>query len=157
MKSCEPLAFFADRNASICAEPIHTQIILIALEFLDFINSKRDGASVWFETLFDQGIYANSKFVIWIALLQTRGKLRSYDQARDAQWLLRTTLYNRSGFNKSPYNLAGGCLAFPIHGLHTRELLLSVQILRKEFVTVRFVLEFGHDLWCSIGQEKYSV
>ncbi len=80
MKSCEPFAFFADRNASICAEPIHTQVVLVAVGFLDFIDSKRDGASIWLETLVDQGIDADSKSVIWITLLLTRGKLRSYDQ-----------------------------------------------------------------------------
>ncbi len=81
MKCREPFAFLADRNAPICAEPIHAQVIFVAAKFLDFINSKRDGATVWFETLVDQGVHTNPKSVIWIALLLTRGKLGSYDQA----------------------------------------------------------------------------
>ena len=81
MKSCKPFAFFADRNAPICAEPIHTQVILVAVQFLDFVDSERDGASVRFETFVDQGVYTDSKSVIWITLLLTWGKLGSYDQA----------------------------------------------------------------------------
>ncbi len=76
------------------------------MELLDFINSKRDGGSIWFKALVvvDQGVHANPKSVIWIAFLLPRGKLRSYDQARDAQWLLRTTFNHRVGLDKSPYN-----------------------------------------------------
>ena len=32
-----------------------------------------------------------------------------------------------------------------------------MQIFGKEFVTVRLVLEFGHDLWCPIAQGKDTV
>ncbi len=39
----------------------------------------------------------------------------------------------------------------PSQFLNARELLLSVQILRKDLITVRFVLELGHDLWRSIA------
>ena len=88
MKSCKPLAFFADRNAPIRAEPIHTQVILVAVQFLDSVDSERDGASVRFETFVDQGVHTDSQSVIWITRLLTWGKLGSYDQARDAQWLL---------------------------------------------------------------------
>jgi hypothetical protein len=56
------------------------------------------------ETLVDQGVYANSESVIWATLFLNRDKLRSYDQARDAQWLLRTTFDHRGGFDKSSYN-----------------------------------------------------
>jgi hypothetical protein len=51
------------------------------VQLFDFINSKRDGASVWFETLVDQSVHANSKSVVRIALLLTGSKLGGYDQS----------------------------------------------------------------------------
>ena len=80
VKSCEPFAFLADRNAPICAESVNSQVILVAVQLLDFIYSKRDGASIWLETLVDQSVHTNSKPVIRIALFLTGSEFGCYDQ-----------------------------------------------------------------------------
>ncbi len=66
---------------------------LAVRQLFDFINGKWYCAGIWFDTLVDEGVNADTEFMIWIVLCLPWCQLRHNYQPRDAA-RIRAELYN---------------------------------------------------------------